>query len=315
MSKRPKDKTVGPWAEQKLDSLHRGLHYWTTYLKNMPYWQKVYVDAFAGPGLSEVRRRPKDTKAVEPSGLLDLFADELPPAAVDPIAEEVRYLKGSPRIALDLPNPFHRYIFIEKDPGRLADLKALQTEYAGSRDIEIVPGDANSALLALLGSGFSKKTHRAYIFLDPFGIQVPWKTIEALAVTKAIEVMINFPMGMAIRRMMPRTGDVPPGWGISLDTFFGTPDWRDHAYEEVTDLGGTRTAKFADSEVRLLEWYRSRLQAAFGFVSRAQLITNTRGGHLYYLIWAGPRVEGLKGADYILTMKPTGTSGRKPMLL
>lgn len=70
MSKRPKDKTVGPWAEQKLDSLHRGLHYWTTYLKNMPYWQKVYVDAFAGPGLSEVRRRPKDTKAVEPSGLL-----------------------------------------------------------------------------------------------------------------------------------------------------------------------------------------------------------------------------------------------------
>ncbi|WP_210160908.1 three-Cys-motif partner protein TcmP, partial [Methylorubrum extorquens] len=201
------------------------------------------------------------------------------------------------------------------NPGRLADLKALQTEYAGSRDIEIVPGDANSALLALLGSGFSKKTHRAYIFLDPFGIQVPWKTIEALAATKAIEVMINFPMGMAIRRMMPRTGDVPPGWGISLDTFFGTPDWRDHAYEEVTDLGGTRTAKFADSEVRLLEWYRSRLQAAFGFVSRAQLITNTRGGHLYYLIWAGPRVEGLKGADYILTMKPTGTSGRKPMLL
>ena len=314
MSKRPKDKKVGPWAEQKLDSLHRGLHYWTTYLKNMPYWRKVYVDAFAGPGLSEVRQRPKDTKPVEPGGLPDLFAEELAAATADPVAEEIRYLKGSPRIALDLPNPFHRYIFIEKDPVRLADLRALQTEYDGSRHIEIVPGDANSALLALLASGFSKRTHRAYIFLDPFGIQVPWQTIEALAATKAIEVMINFPMGMAIRRMMTKTGEIPPGWGFSLDTFFGTPEWRDHACEEVTDLGGTRTVKFADSETRLLDWYRGRLEAAFGFVSRAQLITNTRGGRLYYLIWAGPRAEGLKGADHILTMKSVGTSTRKPAL-
>jgi len=59
MSKRPKDNKVGPWAAEKLESLERGLDYWTTYLKNQPYWQKVYVDAFAGPGLSEVRTRPK----------------------------------------------------------------------------------------------------------------------------------------------------------------------------------------------------------------------------------------------------------------
>jgi hypothetical protein len=56
--------------------------------------------------------------------------------------------------------------------------------------------------------------------------------------------------------------------------------------------------------VRLLEWYRARLQKAFGHVSEAQLITNTRGGRLYYLIWAGPHPAGLKGANYILTMKP-----------
>ena len=76
--------------------------------------------------------------------------------------------------------------------------------------------------------------------------------------------------------------------------------------------------KFSDSEVRLLDWYRKRLKHAFGFVSQAQLITNTRGGQLYYLIWAGPRHEGLKGADYILTMKERGGPkkrgvGAKPM--
>jgi hypothetical protein len=45
------------------------------------------------------------------------------------------------------------------------------------------------------------------------------------------------------------------------------------------------------------------LRAVFGHVSEARLVTNTRGGRLYFLIWAGPHEAGLKGADYILTMK------------
>jgi three-Cys-motif partner protein len=302
MTKRPKDNKVGPWAEEKLDSLRRGLHYYTTYLKNQPYWRKVYIDAFAGPGLSEVRTRPKDERpsSLTAGDLLAMLANEDAP---DPVEEEVRFLKGSPRIALDLQNPFDRYIFIERDPKRLTELAAMKDEFGARRNIEIFPGDANAILLEFLQAGFSKSTHRAYVFLDPFGIQVPWSTIEALAATKAIEVLINFPMGMAIRRMMPRSGDIPDGWGISLDAFFGSPDWRLHAYKETRSLFGQQSSKLIDSEVRLLEWYRERLRDAFGFVSEAQLITNTRGGRLYYLIWAGPRQEGLKGANYILTMK------------
>lgn len=303
MSKRPQDNTVGPWAAEKLEALRRALDYYTTYLKNQHYWQKVYVDAFAGPSLSIVRTRPVETPkpACEQTG--DLFGGMLIEDTEDPVEEEVRYLKGSPRVALDLRNPFDRYIFIEKNPQRVAELEAMRQQYGDTRQMQIHAGDANAALLAMLGSGFSKKTHRAYIFLDPFGIQVPWSTIEALAATGAIEVMINFPMGMAIRRMMPRSGDVPTGWSISLDTFFGTPDWREHVYHQTDDLMGQRTQKFADSEERLLEWYRARLEEAFGFVSASKLITNTRGGRLYYLIWAGPRAEGMKGADYIMKMK------------
>ena len=124
-----------------------------------------------------------------------------------------------------------------------------------------------------------------------------------MAKTGATEVMINFPMGMAIRRMMPASGDVPPGWEILLTTFFGSPVWKRYAYEEVEDLMGPRVRKFADSEERLLDWYRERLRQAFGHVSQAQLIRNTRGGRLYYLIWAGPHPAGLLGADYILTGK------------
>lgn len=302
MTKRTKDNKVGPWAAEKLNSLERGLEYYTTRLKNQPQWRKIYVDAFAGPGLSEVRAHNKDAGDEYPA-TADLFSMLEPGGSPDPIQEEVLYLEGSPRRALNLKNPFDRYIFIEASPKRVAELERMRSEYDGIREIEIRAEDANQALLDILRSGFSKRTHRAYVFLDPFGIHVPWSTIEALASTKAIEVMINFPMGMAIRRMMPRSGNVPQGWGISLDTFFGSPDWRMYAYEETTDLMGQRLAKLTDSEIRLLEWYRKRLEDAFGFVSEARLIKNTRGGRLYYLIWAGPRKEGLTGANYILTMK------------
>jgi three-Cys-motif partner protein len=302
MSKGPKDGSVGPWAAEKLDALSRALNYYTTYLKKQSQWQKIYIDAFAGPGLSEVRSKPRDDNSRFPQ----LFGDQ----STDPVEQVAVFLRGSPRVALDITNPFDRYIFIEKDATRVSELESLRSEYQGNRTIEIRKGDANLILQELL-TGISKSKHRGYIFLDPFGLQVPWGTIETIAKTGAIEVMLNFPLGMALRRMMPKSGNVPPGWQISLDTFFGSPDWHQHAYEERVDLLGKRTSKFADSEDRLLAWYRGRLKNVFGHVSEAQLVTNTRGGRLYYLIWAGPHAAGLNGANYILTMKTRLSKAKK----
>jgi three-Cys-motif partner protein len=132
-------------------------------------------------------------------------------------------------------------------------------------------------------------------------MQVPWSTIETLAKTKAIEVIINFPLGMAIQRMLTKSGDIPPGWQMSLDTFFGSQAWRGLAYEEGTDLFGPKVQKVSGSGLKLVEWYRNRLRAAFGHVSTARLIRNTRKNPLYYLIWAGPNATGLKGAEHILS--------------
>jgi three-Cys-motif partner protein len=180
-------------------------------------------------------------------------------------------------------------------------LKAIKAAYGAKRVITIQEGDANTALEAWLSSGIDWKHHRAVVFLDPFGMQVPWSTIEMVARTKAVEVMINFPLGMAIQRLLTRSGEIPPGWQISLDAFFGSPDWRLLIYEESEDLFGPRVRKVIDSGVRLLEWYRKRLRTIFGHVSTARLIKNTRGNPLYYLIWAGPNVTGLKGAEHILS--------------
>ena len=73
---------------------------------------------------------------------------------------------------------------------------------------------------------------------------------------------------------------------MSLDTFFGSPEWRGLAYEEGADLFGPKVQKVTGSGPKLLDWYRNRLRTAFGHVSTARLIRNTRAGPLYYLIWA-----------------------------
>jgi hypothetical protein len=80
----------------------------------------------------------------------------------------------------------------------------------------------------------------------------------------------------------------------------------DHCYAErfsVEDGGSIKRPGALDA---LLAWYRSELEKTFGFVSQPRLIKNTRGGPLYYLLWAGPNEAGLKGANYIMKM------GEKP---
>jgi three-Cys-motif partner protein len=235
--------TVGPWAKEKLDALGQYLNFYTIVLKNQGHWLQgtIFVDAFAGPGLARVRTPPSSPATP------DLFGSDQ-----ERDAEEAEFVKGSPRIALEITNPFSSYLFIDRDPQRVAELRALKAEYLSEPSITVHEGDANAALQAWLASGIDWRHHRAVVFLDPFGMQVPWSTIEALARSKAIEVLINFPLAMAIQRLMTRSGDIPAGWQISLDTFFGAPDWRDLAYEQETGLFRQGVRKVSDSGVRLL---------------------------------------------------------------
>lgn len=295
MSSKSSDGSVGPWAREKLGALGEYLDFYTKVLKNQ-HWLRgtIYIDAFAGPGRSKVRQVPKATNPQPES-----FFDDVVPM-VEAVEEAEEFLKGSPRVALDIANPFSSYTFIERNPVRVSELNSLAEEYGDKRRIVVREGDASKELLAILASKADWRLYRGVVFVDPFGMHIPWSTLEALAKTGVFEVIINFPLGMAIQRFLVRTGDVPANWAATLDDFFGSPDWREHAYEAQDNLFGSSTTKLDDSGKRLLEWYLQRLKTAFGHVSPARLIRNTKGGHLYYLIWAGPHPKGLDGAKSVL---------------
>jgi three-Cys-motif partner protein len=284
---------VGPWAKEKLDALARYLDFYTKVLKNQ-VWRTIYVDAFAGGGRAIIR--PETRSAIDgPS----LFLDE---SEVD--AEQRELIDGSPRVALAVANPFSRYVFIDPDPARANELEALKAEYGSGRTIDVLRTGAAEGIAWLTAQPISRRTHRGIAFLDPFGAKLDWASVQRLADTRLFEVVVNFPLNMALQRMLPNSGEVPRPWAATLDAYFGTKAWFQEVYQErrgeLFETGGFE--KYSDYSARLLELYRARLKTAFGHVSTPRLIRNTRGMPLYYLMWAGPHKKGLEGADYVLKM-------------
>jgi three-Cys-motif partner protein len=293
MKKDHRTSTVGPWAAQKLDALEAYLRYYNTALKNKPF-TRVYIDAFAGSPVSKVRGPEAPP---EPSP----FFDE----AEDFEAQE-QFIFGSPIRALNIESGFHRHYFFDRDKSRVKTLNELCET---TESVTVKVGDCN-LLIRDLAKSLRRRNIRGVAFLDPYGAHLEWETVEALAATGTMEVIINFPVAMAINRLITKSGNVPKKWDDQLTRCFGTEKWRDIAYDVDEDLFGQKiTRKQGGVADRLLDLYMRRLRALFQYVATPRLIRNTRHAPLYYLIWAGPNKLGLKGADHILKQ---GEKVKKP---
>lgn len=280
---------VGPWAEKKLGALEKYLEAYTTVLQNQPSFRGyVYVDGFAGGGRSKVRRPSSSAPPGQISFLTELGSRDS--------AEQQKFIDGSPRVALNLAYPFTHYVFLETNPTRLEMLRRLKDEFSGREGIERISvweEDCNSYLNGRFLHKPNWKEWRSLVFLDPFGMQVPWATFKELASTRAIEVFVNFPEGMAVQRMLRRdyTALTPEG-KKKLDAYFGSSDWFDVIYEKKTGMFGPSVQKIRQPGRRLALWYRNRLERLFGHASPPMLVRNSKKGHLYYLIHAGPNETG-----------------------
>lgn len=289
---------MGPWARQKLDGLEAYLNAYTTALKKQPF-ELIFIDAFAGAGRSTLRSGWSGADDDDVSLLDDEF-----------VKEEEQFIEGSPRRALGLQTGFKRYFFFDADPGRAALLDGLRSEHPG-REINIEIGDGNHLIQSLVPR-LNGRMVKGVAFLDPYGPHLHWRTLEVLGRTKRFEVIINFPLGMAINRLITRSGDIPENWRNDLNACFGGNEWEQLVYAETTDLfGDTIRHKVDDAAQRLLDYYAGRLEALFGCSAKPSVVRNSRGMPIYYMLWAGPNKLGLKIADYVLAQGDRITSRRK----
>jgi three-Cys-motif partner protein len=160
-------------------------------------------------------------------------------------------------------------------------------------------GDANEQIQSLCSKDWS--SHRAVLFLDPYGMQVEWKTIEAVAGTRAIDLWLLFPLGIGVNRLLTKSGEIPESWRRRLDLLLGTEDW----YEEFYKVE-TKPTLFGNDQERVVKatmatigrYFNNRLQEVFaGVIDEPGVLKNSANNPLYLLCFA---VGNERGKDIAL---------------
>ncbi len=274
----------GDWTEKKLEILKRYLGAYTTALKKQPF-RIAYIDAFAGTGYRTMEQPEEDGNPLFPD-LADEASQEL--------------LEGSARIALKVEPRFDRYIFIERDSNHCEQLEGLRQEFPHlAKDIKIRQGDANVVIQDLCSKDWT--TRRAVLFLDPYGMQVEWRTIQQVAETGAIDLWLLFPLGIGVNRMLPRSGKFPEGWRQRLNIFLGTEDWYDAFYktEMIPSLFGDHQTMRVKAGIEAIgDYFVERLKSIFpGVAQKPAILTNSANCPLYLFCFAvgspNPRAQGI----------------------
>jgi three-Cys-motif partner protein len=288
----------GDWTEDKLIRLAKYLTaYRTIFTRNerARHFTTWYVDAFAGTG----SRSSGAASESEQTSLIDeVYRD----------ADTSRYRDGSAKIALGLENPFDRYLFIEKSKSRVAELRsAIEKDYPKQLPrCDFRHGDANAVLKSWCGE-FNWQKERAVVFLDPYGMQVEWGTIEALGATKAIDLWYLFPLGVGVARLLTHDGNIDESWQKRMDVLFGTTEWRSRFYkvETTQDLFGDRETIARNATVENIQTFiQERLGTCFAKVAKGLVLRNSKSSPLYSLCFAAANARGaptaLKIAQNIL---------------
>jgi three-Cys-motif partner protein len=291
----------GDWTTAKLDVLAKYLAQYTTALRDKPTrehpFRKGYIDAFAGTGYRDARREGAAVDASQASLLLPDLAEKEPQELLD----------GSARLALKTVPRFDRYVFIERSPERCAQLEALKAEFPNlAEDIQIRQGDANTEIQDLCKKDW--RSHRAVLFLDPYGMQVEWKTIEAIAETNAIDLWLLFPLGIGVNRLLTRSGEIPESWRKRLDLLLGTADWYDEFYrvERTRTLFGEADHVVKATTETIGRYFNKRLKTVFPAVAEEpRVLRNSANCPLYLLCFAVGNDRGapiaLRIANHLLT--------------
>ena len=147
------------------------------------------------------------------------------------------------------------------------------------------------------------------LFLDPYGMQVEWQTIEAIAKTKAIDLWLLFPLGIGVSRLLTRSGEIPKGWRTRLDKLLGTTTWYDEFYrvEHKADLFGNdeeRVVKATNETIA--RYFNDRLKSIFpaNGVAEPGVLRNSSKNPLYLLCFAAGNEKGapiaVKIANHLL---------------
>ncbi len=256
---------IGRWSEEKLDLLAKYLKAYSVIMNEQKKsWLRAYyyIDAFAG----SVRPRAKE--------------------------DEQRYIDGSPLRALQTEPQFDGYWFVDVSPRRVERVQRLRAEFPNCV-IDVRQGNCNEVLCneIIPQIPYSSK-QRAFVFLDPYGLQVDWETVRELANTRTCDIFVNFSV-MGVTRLLPRDQNPDPEVVEQLSKVMGSTEWINQIYQTPTeyqlDLFSNQEPSPSRETIRA-EWlaslYTDQLRSLFAHVSKPVLMRNSTNSVLYALCLA-----------------------------
>ena len=251
---------IGPWSEVKLAILREYAAPYSTIMSAKGF-HHLYVDGFAGPG-SHVSRTTGDI------------------------------VPGSPLNALATEPPFKEYHFIDADPARVHQLKALVGD---RRNVHIYPGNCNDVLLQdVFPKAQYSDFRRALCVLDPYNIDLSWEVVAAAGQMRSVEIFLNFMVSDMNRNILLTDPEKADHSQVTrMSRFWGDESWRVVAYEEDPQrhlFEDSVKVKVEDANEKIAEAYRRRLLevAGFKFSPVPLRFPNSLGATIYYLFFASP---------------------------
>jgi len=242
----------GEWTVEKLIIINKYLGFYTTALKKFK-GEKVYIDAFAGSGISKIK-----------SG---------------------EVLPGSPLLALKYD--FDKYYFLDINEDNLSSLKEHVQKYFPSKvdKINFIHGDCNLNLRNVLKSLTAYQ--RGVIFLDPYAMELEWNILQDIKNTGILDVWYLFPFS-AVNRNLNKDGKIPDGNKSAISRILGGTDWETEFYKDSGQLNMFDEITLNKVNVeKIREYILKKMETVFPYVSdKSKFLKNKTNSPLFLLCYA-----------------------------
>lgn len=285
----------GVWTEVKLAAISAYSEFFTGAIgRKFDLW---YIDPFAGTGS---RFAEEETGGLFGGG---------------PISTIERQYPGSAARALSIDPPFDHLRFGDTKKSHIKALEALVALHP-DRDARVIRGDANSFVQFMFQHSFWSDPHgrgrgsRALVFLDPYGLEVKWHTLEVLAACEKADVWFLANLKAAVQQLSRDHRKLDADKRRALGEYFGTGDWEAEFYRDVEEgglLGMMETRKEREAtKQEVAAFHRQQLRKMFCYVSDP-LPLAVGGMDDYFLLYCmsnnkSPAARALvkKGADWVI---------------
>jgi three-Cys-motif partner protein len=158
---------VGSWGDEKYKLLGGYSEIFTTGMKNL--WDSlVYIDLFAGAGYARI----KGTNKIRMTSAL---------------------------IALSVNHKFNKYILCEEDEKCFIALTERVKRHFPDANVELIKGDSNqniNEIIKAIPKHSKEEKVLRFCFVDPFSLNLKFKTIEKLSFVGKIDFLILLALHM-----------------------------------------------------------------------------------------------------------------------